>query len=99
MNYHYHMKMPLEKARICLECDTIHDLAACPECGSASFYYLANWIKPRHPPRPEREKPLFELPPPKKKRHWVRNGLMAAASIVAAYQLLFKPSRRKKQDE
>ncbi len=87
------MKMPLEKARICLECDTIHDLVACPECGSSSFYYLANWIKPQHP-RPTAESPQPEAASPRKKRHWIRNTLLAGAGVVAAYQLLFRPSKK-----
>lgn len=91
------MKMPLEKARICLECDTIHDLQTCPECGSASFFYLANWVKPARPPRPEPPPPAAA--PPAKKRHWIRNVLIAGASVLAAYQFLFKPSRKKPEDE
>ncbi len=95
------MKLPLEKARICLDCDTLHDLDACPECGSDSYFYLANWIKPKHPPRPAPppEAPLLELPPPRKSRHWLRNTLLAGASLIAAYRFLFKPSRKKPPEE
>lgn len=96
------MKVPLEKARICLECDTIHDLPACPECGSTTFYYLAKWVKPKLPPRPEppQETPPAESPPPKKKsRHLLRNSLMLGAYLLGAYQVLFKPSRKKPPEE
>lgn len=96
------MKVPLEKARICLECDTIHDLPACPECGSTTFYYLAKWVKPKLPPRPEPppEAPAPEAPPPKKKsRHLLRNSLMLGAYLLGAYQVLFKPSRKKPPEE
>ncbi len=92
------MKMPLEKARLCLECDTIHDLESCPQCGSATFFYLATWVKPARPPRPERP-PAPAPPVPPKKRHWVRNTLLAGASVIAAYQLLFKPSPKKPPEE
>lgn len=99
MKYHYAMKMPLEKARLCLECDTIHDLVSCPQCGSAAFFYLATWVKPARPPRPvPEERPAAPAAPPKK-RHWVRNTLLAGASVIAAYQLLFKPSRKKPPEE
>ncbi len=93
------MKMPLEKARLCLECDTVHDLPACPQCGSSAFFYLANWIKPKEPPRPEpsAKKPAATQPP--KKRHWLRNSLLAAGTVLAAYNLLFKRSRRKPPEE
>lgn len=92
------MKLPLEKARICLECDTIHDLPACPECGSDTYYFLANWVKPQHPPkpRPDSSELKLELPPPKKKkRHLVRNALVLGAGLIAAYQFWFSPSRKK----
>ncbi len=100
MNYYYRMKMPLDKARICLECDTIHDLVTCPECGSSSFYYVANWIKPKQPPRAvEPEQLVTPVAPARKKRHWVRNTLLAGASVLAAYQFLFKPTRKKPPEE
>lgn len=98
------MKVPLEKARICLECDTIHDLVACPECGSDTYYYLANWIKPQRPPRPAPEPPpaereIFAPAGKKKNRHLLRKALFAGAGLIAAYQFLFKRSRRKPRDE
>ena len=98
------MKVPLEKARICLECDTIHDLPTCPECGCASYYYLANWIKPHREPRPAPQpaappEPPAAAPPPKKKRQLVRNLLLGGASLLTAYALLFKPRRKPPKSE
>ena len=98
------MKVPLEKARICLECDTIHDLPSCPECGSASYYYLANWIKPHREPRPAPQPTMAEAPPgeaapPRKKRRLVRNVLLAGVSLLTAYTLLFKPRRKPPESE
>jgi predicted nucleic acid-binding Zn-ribbon protein len=88
------MRIPLAEARLCLECDTIHDLESCPECGSSTFFYVGNWIKPSRPPhRPEKQEAKPAAPP--KKGHWVRNSLVAGASLIAAYEFLFKPSRRK----
>ena len=96
------MKLPLEKARLCLECDTIHDQVSCPQCGSATFFYLANWVKPRPEPQPEPapppprppEPPRFEMLP-RRKRHLLRNALMAGAGLLAAYGLLFRPAKKK----
>ncbi len=98
------MKLPLEKARICLECDTIHDLPACPECGSTTFYYLARWVKPKQPPKPESEAEQVEQAPAperprKKSRHILRKVLFTGLGILGAYQLLFKPSRKKPPEE
>ncbi len=100
------MKLPLEKARLCLECDTIHDQVSCPQCGSATFFYLANWVKPRPEPEPAPplpgasrsggppEPPRFQMLP-RRKRHLLRNTLLAGASLVAAYGLLFRPAKKK----
>lgn len=98
------MKLPLSEARICLECDTIHDLQSCPECGSATFYFLSNWIRPRRPPvqeeqAPPPETPLQQMLKPKKKGHILRNTALAGAGLIAAYTLLFKPSKKKTEDE
>lgn len=98
------MKVPLEKARICLECDTIHDLPSCPECGCGTYYYIANWIRPHRPPRPEPSnppppEPALDLPSAKKKRHILRNLLLLGGSLLAAYGLLFKPRRKPPEDQ
>lgn len=95
------MKMPLDKARLCLDCDTIHDLESCPQCGSATFFYLATWVKPSLPPRavPAERPPAPAAPAPRRMGHWVRNTLLAGAGVIAAYQLLFKPSRQKPPEE
>ena len=44
--------MQLRVARLCLDCDEIHDLAQCPVCASESFTYLTRWVPvPEPPPR------------------------------------------------
>ena len=106
----YHaVKIPLEKARLCLECDTIHDLPSCPQCGCDTYYYVGHWIRPQPAPQPEPapepppadrgiEPPKFEtLHPPRGKRRILRKIVFAGAGLLAAYGLLFRPSRRKKE--
>lgn len=51
--------MQLEVARLCIDCDELHDQPQCPVCASESFAYLSRWVpiaehrlKPRTPPPP-----------------------------------------------
>jgi hypothetical protein len=41
--------MQLRAARLCLNCDEVHDTRECPACGSEVFTYITRWI-----PAPER---------------------------------------------
>jgi hypothetical protein len=41
--------MQLITARLCLDCDEVHDQLQCPMCASHAFAYLSRWV-----PAPER---------------------------------------------
>jgi hypothetical protein len=41
--------MQLKIARVCLDCDEVHDAQRCPVCASEAFAYLTRWV-----PAPER---------------------------------------------
>jgi hypothetical protein len=41
--------MQLKIARLCLDCDEVHETAHCPRCASEAFAYLTRWV-----PAPER---------------------------------------------
>ena len=41
--------MQLKIARVCLDCDEVHDAQHCPVCASEAFAYLTRWV-----PAPER---------------------------------------------
>lgn len=48
--------MQLRKARLCLDCEEVHDANVCPSCASETFTYLTRWIpapERRRVPRPE----------------------------------------------
>ena len=45
----YAIGMQLRLARLCLDCEEIHDRQQCPICASESFAYLSRWV-----PSPER---------------------------------------------
>jgi hypothetical protein len=38
--------MRLAVARICLDCDEVHDREECPVCGSETFAFLTRWVTP-----------------------------------------------------
>jgi hypothetical protein len=39
--------MQLRKARLCLDCEEVHDAQQCPLCTSESFAFLTRWIPAR----------------------------------------------------
>src|SRR5262245_16819432 len=41
--------MQLRMARLCLDCEEVHDAQQCPLCASETFTYLTRWV-----PAPER---------------------------------------------
>ena len=51
--------MQLRNARLCLDCEEVHDDHRCPICASDHFTYLTRWV-----PAPERrERPRPVTPP------------------------------------
>lgn len=49
--------MQLKAARLCLDCEEVHEAPSCPVCASETFVYLTRWVpavKPRTAPRPPR---------------------------------------------
>jgi hypothetical protein len=41
--------MQLREARLCLDCEEVHDAQRCPVCASETFTYITRWV-----PVPER---------------------------------------------
>jgi hypothetical protein len=41
--------MPLRIARLCLDCENVHEAQQCPVCASETFAFLTRWV-----PAPER---------------------------------------------
>jgi hypothetical protein len=53
--------MQLRNARLCLDCEEVHDMAQCPSCASETFAFITRWV-----PAPERRakpRPVEPLPP------------------------------------
>jgi hypothetical protein len=72
--------MQLRSARLCLDCDEVHDAPQCPACASESFAFITRWVPvPDRPERPER--------PPGR----VRSIEPASAETLGAYRQMLRP--------
>ena len=90
--------MQLHVARLCLDCQEVHDGQTCPICSSESFAYISRWI-----PAPERRlKPRPAEPAPQAEMYrqllasdgsdrvspatsrWLKRGVFGLAAVSAA---------------
>jgi hypothetical protein len=40
------MSIPLQNARLCMDCDTIFEESRCPSCSSESYFPVSRWVRP-----------------------------------------------------
>ena len=85
--------MQLRRARLCLDCEEIHEAQQCPACASETFAYLNRWV-----PSPDRrEKPRAPAPvtaPPRlASRGKVVGFSIAGIGILGLAQWLTKGRR------
>jgi hypothetical protein len=52
--------MQLRMARLCIDCEEIHDSPQCPVCASEAFEYVTRWV----PTHERRTQPRPAAPPP-----------------------------------
>jgi hypothetical protein len=100
--------MQLRTARLCLDCEEIHDQQTCPACLSESFAFISRWI-----PAPERRARVREpqsreaadiyaqlvtpQPPSSAALRWMRRGVLGlAAAGLAGLIWRQKPADREK---
>jgi hypothetical protein len=82
--------MQLHVARLCLDCQEVHDERACPRCSSESFALLSKWVPPSE--RRARSRPSVDPPDVEAyrqllasdtresdSRRWVKRGALLAA--------------------
>jgi hypothetical protein len=50
--------MQLRNARLCLDCEEVHDDQHCPVCASESFAFITRWV-----PSPSADAPQAAVPP------------------------------------
>jgi len=57
--------MQLQSARLCLDCDEVHDAQQCPLCASESFAFITRWVPvPDRTDRPQKRPRIPEAPSP-----------------------------------
>ena len=90
--------MQLRVARLCLDCEEIHDQLSCPICSSESFAYITRWIpqvenaarqRPTPtPPSREAAETYRELitptPPASAGRRWAKRSAVVLGAIGLA---------------
>lgn len=89
----YNGMMKLRSARLCLDCDEVHDHPRCPVCTSEVFAYLTRWVperdrqlRPRPATSPEAEvyKALVSddvRPRSRRGRRLLKHGVMSLAAV------------------
>ncbi|MGE3507905.1 MAG: hypothetical protein AB7N65_03370 [Vicinamibacterales bacterium] len=82
--------MQLRRARLCLDCEELHEEAQCPACASEAFVYLTRWIPVDDLRSRKRARPRPTAQP--RVSHIVKGGAMGLAMLAAARWLLRAPS-------
>lgn len=99
--------MQLRTARLCLDCEEVHDEYRCPVCASDQFTYISRWVPaperlsrprpaPTPPPEAEVYRQLVRGAPPKRSGGWAKTlmGVGAAGIGAAGIAGLFLGARR-----
>jgi hypothetical protein len=76
--------MQLRVARLCLDCEELHDAQQCPICASESFAYLTRWIPVDERRQQRRTTPTrpVEAAPSSPRSRWVKRGAVGAAAVA-----------------
>ena len=92
--------MHLSLARLCLDCQEIHEEDRCPVCTSEAFGFITRWVKLDATPRASKEKEravtstkldeyrqiLSPAPSRSTAARWLRKGgLVVAAGVLARW--------------
>ena len=74
--------MQLQTARLCLDCEEIHESQQCPACSSHAFGYVSRWVPLALPP-------ARRIAPPETREHQAYRRLLAPPrSRTVAWGLL-----------
>jgi hypothetical protein len=93
--------MKLRDARLCLDCDEVHNDGMCPICGSESFAFISRWVPlpdASRPPRPassenaEIYRELLTAGTAPTGRRFLKRGLLGLTALGIA-GLAWKSSR------
>jgi hypothetical protein len=84
--------MQLRNARLCLDCEEVHDAEQCPICASEMFASITRWVpaperrtRPRDTPSSERAEVYRELlnpdPRPSTARRLLKHGALGLTAV------------------
>src|SRR4051794_6885731 len=73
--------MQLRTARLCVDCEEVHDQQQCPVCASESFAYLTRWV-PVEERRTRRARPASAPPEKRVTMRWAQRGAVGLAAIA-----------------
>ena len=73
--------MQLRNARLCLDCEELHEDPQCPICASESFAYLSRWI-PVEERRSRRRSVRPASAPKSPVTRWAQRGAVGLAAIA-----------------
>jgi hypothetical protein len=72
--------MQLRSARLCLDCDEVHDAQQCPQCASETFAFITRWV-----PVPERPDQPLTRPRPQE---------LSGPETLGAYREMLLPQEK-----
>jgi hypothetical protein len=76
--------MQLRTARLCLDCEELHQHNQCPVCASESYAFLTRWI-PVHERRERTREPIAEAPPEDSTTaRWMKRGATGLAVLAVS---------------
>ena len=90
--------MQLRNARVCLDCEELHEDQQCPVCASESFAFLTRWVPADERRIGSRPQPPPRTPPQPAGRRWVKRGL-AGVALIAASRLLWRSAKTDESPE
>src|SRR3954467_4672399 len=104
--------MQLHVARLCLDCEEVHDARTCPRCTSESFALLSRWIPAperratRRPPSGSKDTEAYRQilngpeTAPQSPTRWLKRGALLAAVGMGGWlwRQTAKPSDRDRND-
>jgi hypothetical protein len=98
--------MQLAIARLCLDCDEVHNEQHCPVCASEAFAYLTRWVPaPERRMRPrETTSPVADVyreltsPTPSRGRLLTRGAIGVTAIAVSGWMWRRNKDRKKEEE-